>query len=637
MYAPSSDCRFAEVFAVSSDALLMVRRLDWQITDANPAACALYGYDHEQFVAFSFHTLITESRFATELFEQRRAHVPLRFHRHASGMHFPVQIAARWFMHDGIEYGILSILDLSERTAREQQQRDAERKYRGIFEAAPYPIYLLNSHGVIVDANTTALSMYGYTREELIGTAIQKLLAEPQQAARYYLSRQTFIASQLHLRHDGERFLADVTISVTRMRGETLSIIVIRDVSEERAMVARLWRSEDRWRFALDGHGDGLWDLALPSRSFYASLRFRETLGFDTTEGENSLAFWNARIHPDDMPLARQALRAHLEGKSPLYDVQCRVMSRDGHYLWLNIRGKRMEVDAAGRPTRIIGSIRDIHAQKLAEAHERLQHEQLLHTARLVSMGEMASALAHELNQPLTAIRNFASVALHKLEKQPDLDPDVGRALQFVASESMRAGEIVRHIRNFVRKSQTCIEPLRLPPLIDNMIRLARIHATANAAIITSNLSDNLPPVQADRIQIEQLLLNLIRNGLDAMYDNQGSRHLLIQARLETPASQPQRRRSDRELGLPGDKPMIRVSVSDQGHGLNPASLETLFAPFCTDKENGLGIGLSICRSIIENHGGHLWAENNPEGGASFHFTLPVAGEDTPAGEIADE
>lgn len=632
MYPPFSDCRFAEVFAVSSDALLMVRRLDWQITDANPAACVLYGHDHEQFVSLSFHALITESRFATELFEQRRAHVPLRFHRHANGMHFPVQIAARWFVHEGVEYGILSVLDLSERTAREQQQRDAERKYRGIFEAAPYPIYLLNTHGIIVDVNTTALSVYGYAREAMIGMAIQKLLAEPSQASRYYLSRQTFIASQLHVRHDGEHFLADVTISMTRLRGETLSIIVIRDVSEERAMVERLCRSEERWRFALEGHGDGLWDLILPSRSFYASLRFRETLGFETTEGENSLDFWNARIHPDDMPLARQAFRAHLEGKSPLYDVQCRVMSRDGHYLWLNIRGKKMEVDAAGRPTRIIGSIRDIHTQKLAEAHERLQHEQLLHTARLVSMGEMASALAHELNQPLTAIRNFASVALHKLEKQSDLDPDVGRALQFVASESMRAGEIVRHIRNFVRKSQTCIEPLRLPPLIDNMIRLARIHTTANTAGITGMVPEDLPPVLADRIQIEQLLLNLIRNGLDAMHENRGSRQLLIQARLEEPDAQPHRRRADQELPGTGVR-QIRVSVSDQGHGFDPESLEALFAPFCTHKENGLGIGLSICRSIIENHGGHLWAENNPEGGATFHFTLPVVAEDATSGE----
>jgi PAS domain S-box-containing protein len=626
MRASTPDTRFAEVFAVSNDALLLVRRLDWQITEANQAACLLYGYQHDHLVALSFHQLVTEARLATELFEQRRNHVPLRFHCHANGSRFPVQIAARWFMHDSIEYGILSILDLSEKTAREQQQRDAERKYRGIFEAAPYPIYLVNSRGILIDVNTAALSLYGYVRELFIGAPVQQLLAEPQQAGRYYLSRQTFIAGQKHLRHNGESFFADVTLSVTRMRGETLSIVVIRDVSEERAMLELLCRSEERWRFALEGHGDGLWDLALPSRSFYVSRRFRETLGFAATEGENSLTFWNERIHLEDFPIARQALHLHTAGQTELYDIQCRVRGKNEQYLWLNIRGKVMDYDAMGNPSRIIGSIRNIDAQKLAEQRERQQHEQLLHTSRLVSMGEMASALAHELNQPLTAIRNFSSVALRKLSRQGAGDPDILKALNFVTSEAMRAGEIVRHIRDFVRKSETTAHPVALPPIITQVIRLSRLHNPGSPVTIITQLPQDLPLVLADRIQLEQLLLNLIRNAQEAMSGNTGLRQLLIRARQKKHITELHRRTSDATLPET-ETPCVQVSISDSGHGLSPEALQRLFTPFCSSKPSGLGIGLNICRSIIENHHGHLWAENNPEGGATFHFTLPIAPE----------
>ncbi|HEY7805259.1 MAG TPA: ATP-binding protein, partial [Orrella sp.] len=251
---------------------------------------------------------------------------------------------------------------------------------------------------------------------------------------------------------------------------------------------------------------------------------------------------------------------------------------------------------------------RDITERRKHEQASRLQQEKIQITSRLTTMGEMASSLAHELNQPLTAISNYSMGAV-AMVNAGQTDPDkLLPALEKAAAQAQRAGKIISRIREFVKRSEPRRQSVEIRTIVDNAVSLAEIDARKRAIDIEIQLPADIPNVLADPILIEQVLLNLIKNGLESMENSKVS--VLT-------------------LAVKCEHNTVEVSVIDAGHGV--ADPDRLFEPFFSTKDEGLGMGLNICRTIIESHHGQLWATNNQtpsnpsQTGTTFRFTLPCA------------
>jgi two-component system sensor kinase FixL len=258
------------------------------------------------------------------------------------------------------------------------------------------------------------------------------------------------------------------------------------------------------------------------------------------------------------------------------------------------------------------GFVRDLSERQATERRLQDLQAELVHVSRLTAMGEMASALAHELNQPLSAIANYTKGSVRLLERSP---PDVGKvqaALGAAGEQALRAGQIIRRLRDFVAKGETERRIESLPQLIEEAGALAMVGAKERGVRLKFLIGPEVDAVLADKVQIQQVVLNLMRNAIDAM-EEAPRRELTVSA-----ASAPDN--------------MVEIAVADTGPGVDPAMLEQLFQPFVTTKAHGMGVGLSISRTIVEAHGGRIWVEANEAGGATFRFTLRAV----PEGEIHD-
>jgi two-component system sensor kinase FixL len=262
------------------------------------------------------------------------------------------------------------------------------------------------------------------------------------------------------------------------------------------------------------------------------------------------------------------------------------------------------------------GFIRDLSERQQSEARFQEIQAELVHMSRVTALGEMASALAHELNQPLSAIGNYLN-GLRRMFKAgvPEDAALVRNALDRAAEQSLRAGEIIRRLRDFVSRGETERRVESLSKMVSEANALALVGAKEEGVRVVMKLDRKHDQVLTDRVQFQQVLLNLIRNAIEAMSEAGGSkRDLVISSK-------------------PTDDGSVCVSIADTGPGITPEVAARLFQPFNTSKASGMGVGLSICRTIVESQGGRIWAEPNPNGGTIFHFTLPEASSD----ELADD
>jgi two-component system sensor kinase FixL len=263
------------------------------------------------------------------------------------------------------------------------------------------------------------------------------------------------------------------------------------------------------------------------------------------------------------------------------------------------------EVEAAGRQF-FAGFVKDVSARQKSEQRLQELQAELIHVSRLSAMGEMASALAHELNQPLTAIINYAQTARGLAQRRlAEGSGDLVSLLEKTVRQASRAGQIIRRLRQFIAKGETDRALEDVNGLVEEASALALVGTGGKGIAVRRVLEKGLPPVLVDKIQVHQVITNLIRNGVDALNDVK-RREIVISTKRA------------------GDD-AIEIEVADSGPGLAPAVADRLFQPFVTTKPGGLGIGLSICRSIVDAHGGKLWARDNPGGGMIFHVRLPTA------------
>jgi two-component system sensor histidine kinase DctS len=267
-------------------------------------------------------------------------------------------------------------------------------------------------------------------------------------------------------------------------------------------------------------------------------------------------------------------------------------------------------VDADGRQTGWMSSVQDITDRKRAEELNRQQQEKLETSARLATMGEMSSMLAHELNQPLAAISSYTAGALNVLERNGKSGEPVNagmlrHALEQARQQAQRAGQIIRSVHEFVKKREPRREPVTIRSVVDGVRALVELQARQAGVSLRVELQPGLPKVEADRVMLEQVLLNLTRNAIEAMGDTRPDQRVLRITAAHTDG-------------------MVTVSVIDRGHGIAPEVAAGLFSPFYSTKSEGMGMGLSICRTAVEFHGGTLTHAPNPGGGTIFSFALPA-------------
>jgi len=307
---------------------------------------------------------------------------------------------------------------------------------------------------------------------------------------------------------------------------------------------------------------------------------------------------------PEEMERAQTIHNAVIDGKASQEGFEIRFMRKDGSRFDALVYEAPL-IDADAQHTGWMASIVDVTARTRAEELARQQQEKLQFTSRLVTMGEMASTLAHELNQPLAAITSYNTGCLNKLESRHFNPDELKDALGKLGIQAQRAGRIIRRVHDFVRKSEPRFAPCDLAEVIDDSIGFIEGAAKLHDVRIVRQIQGFCPELMADRVMLEQALLNLMRNAIEAMSN--------------TP---PERRRLTIRLTRQDDQMLIHVI--DGGTGIPPSVQEKLFTPFFSTKTDGMGMGLNICRTIIEFHHGRLWVEDNPEGGAIVVISLPI-------------
>jgi len=374
------------------------------------------------------------------------------------------------------------------------------------------------------------------------------------------------------------------------------------DVDDEKqAELARL-DMEERYRLAQEATNDAIWDHDFTSATIEWSDNAAAILGVAQPRlGRTPASWWQERIHPDEKLSLLQSLADAIGGTSRRWSGTYRFRRDDGSWADVLDRGFIIR-DDKGRAVRAVGAMSDVTERHRAEAEIRRMQAELIHVSRLSAMGAMASTLAHELNQPLAAVTNFVSGA-KRIAENPEVPREVlAEALEGAEAAARRAGEILRGVRDLVSRGKVSVRTEHLPQLIDEACLLAFIDAEARGIPHRLELDPAAQWVRADRIQIQQVLINLVRNAVEAIGDG-ARREIVIATR-------------------PGGK-MVEIEIADTGAGIAVDNPDDLFSEFLTTKSGGMGIGLPISRTIVEAHGGRIWAANRPGGGAAFTFTVP--------------
>jgi len=465
--------------------------------------------------------------------------------------------------------------------------------------------------GRITFVNAAFCRMTGFDESELVGVAPPYPYWPAEEFSKLQHNIDQALAGQAPaagfemriMRKKGERF--DVRLYFSPLidsNGQQIGWMAsMNDITEPKRARVELEQAHERFVTVIDGLDTAVHVAdVVTGEILFANRAFQNIFGFNSVGQDSALVTAACRPAPESLFVAPSKLRAE-NLPCELFDGELQH-ALSGHWYHLHERAIRW---MDGRTVRVQIAA-DITDKKHIDEVYLQQQKRLEQTSRLITMGEMASSLAHELNQPLSAIANYCAGCIKRMQAGNYRFEDLLAAMQKAGDQAERAGKIIRRMRDMVKKSDPKCLPVSLQELIDETRAFADIDAQRSGTQIVVHIPENLPRIVVDRIMIEQVLLNLIKNGIEAMGDVPfDRRQLTIQAHVV-------------------DERVLEIAVTDQGHGLAEEDLERVFAPFYTTKQDGMGIGLAICRSIIEFHQGRLWVESGRDGGTIFRFTVPI-------------
>lgn len=515
--------------------------------------------------------------------------------------------------------GVVLLAEQSERQRRAASVRranagaDAEELNLLVEGATDYAIFMLDPQGLVTIWNRGAERVLGWSTGEIVGKSAAIFSPDDDAAAARFeadlkesLEHGVLSAQRWHVRKDGTEFLADITITPLmddsgRLRGYAK---VLRDVTDRYASERAVERRERHLQSILDTVPDAMIVIDDQGHIVFFSAAAEKTFGYCEEElvGRNvSLLMPN----PDSERHDGYIQRYLGTGERRIIGIGRVVtgLRKDGSTFPMELSvGESSSADQ-----RIFtGFVRDLTDKYRTEAQVQELQAELIHVSRLSAMGTMASTLAHELNQPLTAIANYAEAAGPIIDSGEDEDRQIIRELfQEIAAQSQRAGGIVRRLREFIARGEVEKRLEDLPALIQEAASLGLVGASEKGISARFSLDPAAKTVLVDRVQIQQVLINLIRNAVEAM-DGCNIRNLVISSEALNAET-------------------VRVAVSDTGPGISPDIAGQLFQAFVSTKSNGMGLGLSICQTIVEAHGGRIRAIPATGGGTQFQFTLPMA------------
>jgi two-component system, LuxR family, sensor kinase FixL len=362
---------------------------------------------------------------------------------------------------------------------------------------------------------------------------------------------------------------------------------------------------EERISFAAASSSVGLWQYEIATGTFWATDYCRTLFGLPCGEAVN-LDHLLSRIHPNDYRVASAAFRSAIARAVPL-EIEFRVQGMNDGIHWIGARAQPV-LDEDGEPTAMTGAFGDVTSRKMAEADADMQRQEIAHLMRVSMLGELSGGLAHELTQPLTAILSNAQAGKILLSGGKKNLEEIGNIFDDIITEDGRAGEVIHRLRGLLRKGENKYEAIDMNELIGSTLRLLHSELIDRRIAISDEKAVDLPATKGDPIQLQQILINLFMNAMDAMDGVAPARRVISVSTVMT-----------NEGG-------VEVRISDCGTGLPPSQEQHVFQPFFTTKKRGLGLGLPICASIMKLHGGTLSLQNNVSEGATAIFRLPPAG-----------
>jgi PAS domain S-box-containing protein len=482
--------------------------------------------------------------------------------------------------------------------------KGADYAYRILIETMNEGAATLTSDGTVMYCNKRLSEMLRAPIEKITGNSIEEFI-QPQDLPRYNSiiaqGLRGFSSGEVTLRRRDKTILL-VHISCSPLKIDNVGVcIVFTDLTRHKGIEAQIHIRTQ----AMESAADGIFiiDAKMPNLPIiYANQSFQKMIGYAKRKilGRNYFLLYGADADPRIIEKIKQTIH---RGKS--FHGEMLNFQKNGKKCWNSLRIAPVR-DSIGTVTHYIGIQTDVALMREKELEINEQREELLHVTRVGKLAEFVSSLAHEISQPLTAILSYAQAVQRMLAGR---EPKLREILQYIINDDQRAAEVIQRLRSLLKKSKPERKPIDISALINETVVLIATDATVRNSVIKTELDTNLPQVLGDRIQLQQVLLNLISNSFDALESSQAAREILIRTkRLDTDT--------------------IIVEVNDSGCGIPAHNIPKLFTRFFTSKPDGLGMGLSISRSIVESHGGRLDVKDNPDRGATFYFTIPVDKKD---------
>jgi PAS domain S-box-containing protein len=525
----------------------------------------------------------------------------------------------------------------SDRRKAEEALRVSEERWRKLFENSSAGIALVASDGRYVAANSTLQKILGYTEEELRRlTALEVTYEEDRAATEVILAesaegrRRDYQIEKRYRRKDGNVIWAHVSSTLVPATGNAPAFLasVVVDVTERKRAEEELRRSEAYLAQGQRMSQTGSWGWQVATGSIYWSEEHYRIFGYDPETTAPSYSLFMERIHAEDRFSLEETLNRAVRDKSD-FESDYRILLPDGSTKFLRSVGQA-QANPAGE-LEFIGTVMDISERRRAEEELRQKEgslreaqTELAHVTRVTTLGELTTSIAHEINQPLGALVNNAGACVRWLRAQ-NLE-EARRSAERVIADGHRAGQIIGRIRALAKKAPPQKDWLDLNHTIGEVISLARSEVQRNRVSLQTQLSNDLPLILGDRIQLQQVILNLLINAIEAMSGvTELSRELWVSSKKVTGIADEPEEETLRDKGLvEANWTHVLVAVRDSGPGLDPNGIARLFDAFYTTKPQGMGMGLAISRSIVQAHGGRLWAKANVSPGALFQFALPI-------------